>query len=32
VRFDDGTPVVETLELIQLKVSETLTAFKTEFT
>jgi hypothetical protein len=31
VRFVDGSPVMETLELIKLKVSETLTAFAMEF-
>jgi hypothetical protein len=31
VHFVDGPPVVETLELIQLKVSEALTAFEPEF-
>jgi hypothetical protein len=30
VHFNDGPPVVETLELVKLKVSETLTAFQTE--
>jgi hypothetical protein len=32
LHFVDGPPVVETLELIQLKVSEVLTAFEPEFT
>jgi len=31
VQFSDGTPVVETLEIIKLKVAETLEAFKPEF-
>ena len=31
VTLSDGTPIVETLEQIMLKVSETLDAFKPEF-
>jgi hypothetical protein len=31
VQFADGPPVIETLELIKLRIFETLTAFKTEF-
>ena len=32
VHFAEGPPVVETLELVQLKIFETLTAFETAFT
>jgi hypothetical protein len=31
IQFGDGTPVIETLEIIKLKVTETLIAFKGEF-
>jgi hypothetical protein len=31
VQLSDGTPVIETLELVKLKISETLDAFKPEF-
>jgi hypothetical protein len=31
INLDDGTPVTDALEVIKLKVAETLTAFKSEF-
>lgn len=31
IQLSDGTPIIETLEIIKLKVSETLDAFKPEF-
>jgi hypothetical protein len=31
IHFTDGTPIVETLEEVKLKVAETLTAFRPEF-
>lgn len=32
IQFADGAPIIETLELIKVKVADTLTAFKGEFT
>jgi hypothetical protein len=31
IQLRDGTPVIETLEIVKLKISETLDAFKPEF-
>jgi hypothetical protein len=31
VQLPDGTPVIKTLEIVKLKISETLDAFKPEF-